>query len=175
MHSEVNEKERKKDFVLEEWKVVRDQMHILLKAIWQLEMATIGGVAAYYAWLFSINGPETDNQWLAGGTVLLPFFFIVGIIFRLKIEYSIIMRLGQYSAKAELFFYKGELFSDLQGWQHFIDCNSPDSIPRREVWKRYSHTFYFFSGAAVLTLIVALLKTGYFQLFLSKVLIAFYC
>jgi hypothetical protein len=145
-------------FALGEWKVLREQMHLLLSAIWRLEMATIGGLAIYYGWtLTHISG--IDSASVKFLLAFVPTLFVIAVIQRLRVEYAILMRLGEYCLLVEGLHYSSEKSSNLIGWQHYIDKdgNAPDDIPYEKVRTRYSHTFKFFKVVAWATSIAGLI------------------
>lgn len=156
-------REKLKDFALEEWKDLRQQVNILLSAIWRLEMSTIAGLAIYYGWYFTYESKLLDIVHVA--SLLAPVIFMPLIIARLKIEYAILMRLGRYCERVENM-HCGRPYARLSdenaqgddgspiGWQRYLSFYPPDSIPFRDVARRYSHAFLFF-------IIVALICTAF--------------
>ncbi len=170
----VEVREWRKEFAIEEWKDLRQQVNILLSAIWKLEMSTIGGLAIYYAWYFTYESSlkSGDLTVVHVASLVAPVIFLPLIIIRLKIEYAILMRLGQYCERSENFFndrtYVAQSPTDdgsPMGWQRFLGLYSPDVIPYSEVKNRYRHTFRFFTAVALMSAVFAFYRLGLWDWF----------
>ena len=145
--------DKQSDFALEQWRDLRQQVNILLSAIWRLEMSTIAGLAVYYGWYFTYQSQLIDIGRVA--SLLAPVIFMPLIVARLKIEYAILMRLGRYCERVENL-YCGRSYTRFPdedaedddgspiGWQKYLSFYPPDLIPFWEVVRRYSHAFWFF-------------------------------
>lgn len=165
-------------FATEEWKAIREQIHLLLQTIWRLEAASLGGLAAFYVWFFgrAHNAERSvildQPNWIDLSTALLstvPVLFACIVLYRLKIEYGILMRLGSYSKALEAFIYHGimptpqmkfpfldggELKTQL-GWQAYLDQNPADEVKLIECEERYHNTFLAAYITVAVTIVIS--------------------
>lgn len=145
-----------KSFAREEWKQIREQIHILLQAIWRFEIFSIAGLALFYSWFLSISGKYTTEN--AALILSSPFLFSIVILARLKIEYCILLRLAQYSNSIEGFIYTDKYITykdiDRPGWEFFLVKYPPDLIGFWGIYRRYRHTFTTFIMISGITFLI---------------------
>jgi len=129
----------KREFAIREWEQCRGQVHLVLSAIWRLELAAISGYAVFYSWFLGagISSRSTiDPMYLLIASVCFSWL----VLNRLKIEYAILITLGNYSMELEKQLYGGGLHTKIDGWESYLDENRPDDIPSRQVFARYNNT-----------------------------------
>lgn len=148
-------------FALAEWTKTREQVHLILQAIWKFESTSILGIAGFYAWYLStsridyigylsglqtslIGGERVSLAWLATA-------FSVIILHRLKIEYGILNRLGAYTRSIEGIVFRSEVPEHQYGWQTYIELSPPDKFEWREFYRIYRNTAYSFTIILVLS------------------------
>lgn len=151
-----------RDFLIEEWKVTREQVHIVLQAIWRFEATTILALAGFYAWFFNAHAvtPGATSVLDNLTAVLLAFVPVAmsfAILGRLKIEYSILIRLGSYTKQIEDYLFRGCVMP-VVGWQTFLAHQSPDEVEWREFRTKYSNAFRVFVGLFGSTLLALALS-----------------
>lgn len=145
-------------FALEEWKTTRQQVHILLEAIWRMEIYAISGVSIYFAWLM-LQSPS--SIYYAPGAYV-PTLFLASVIWRLKVEYGILTKLGEYTRQLEQSLY-GRWDTAICGWEHSIagPGKRPDHIKWSKVITTYRNTFSLFFLLLIASLVAGGLITGH--------------
>lgn len=135
-----------REFLLKEWEQTREQVHLLLQAIWRFEAASILGLAAFYAWYFARLWPaqgapiqDMPSIWIT----LVPALFATAICHRLLVEYRLLMRLAEYCRTVEKRVYDG-VGSGRLGFERFLAIQPPDIIKSERVYARYRNTFIVF-------------------------------
>ncbi|PTR13401.1 hypothetical protein ACN9JG_21025 (plasmid) [Cereibacter azotoformans] len=125
-------------FANAEWRAIREQINILLQAIWRFESLVLGGYAAFYAWILSGKLPGEASVSLL---VLVALLFSLLVLHRIKIEYSILMTLASYSRLLEDYIYASSSARP-PGWEKYLseDSNDPDRRSMRAVFRRYRNT-----------------------------------
>lgn len=147
-------------FLFEEWKVTREQVHLILQAIWRLEAATIVGLAGYYAWFFANLRPGQQSQsplfdaWINVLLALIPAVFSFAILHRLKIEYSILIRLSEYTISIENRINSGKSMPYL-GWETYLAKKPADRVTWEAFRKKYNNAYRIFGSVFVACAIVA--------------------
>ncbi|KAB0679047.1 hypothetical protein [Aureimonas leprariae] len=159
----------KTEFAIKEWEKTREQVHLLLQAIWRFEAASILGLAAFYAWYFSTRDtgitftkfffghddnlePGLEHDFL----ILVPIIFSFAIRHRLKIEYGILVRLGDYSKRIEDYVYRAQGNFTRLGWQTYLERCRPDDIKYEVIRSRFSNTFNLFRKVIIGTILIAI-------------------
>lgn len=143
-----------KSFALKEWEQCRSQIHLLLSAIWRFEVIAISGFAVFYSWFFS-TAAQTSSQIDPLYLLLACCAFSWLILARLKVEYAILITLGEYSQNLEDYIYGKSGASQPVGWETYLHQNIPDKRKLFYVFKRYSNTGMVF--AAILAFNVTML------------------
>lgn len=148
----------RREFAIEEWKSTRNQVHILLQAIWKLELYALSGFALYYSWFLS----QDKKLYVYEFAAYVPCIYLFGIIWRLKVEYGILMKLGDYSRRLESSIY-GKWDNEVKGWEHsiFQPNQGPDKISWTKVTMTYKNTFCLFSTLLLISLYGACVITGH--------------
>lgn len=173
----------KSALLLEEWREMREQVRLLLTAIWRLESAAIFGLAAFYAWFYSLGRNiwiERLAQSVAGQSEGAYFFkmaclssvpaiFSIFVLVRLKIEYAILTRLTEYIRHIEIYFYKSNKIGNrISGWEEYLRNNKPDRICFCAVFRSYSNTFTAFTSIAGICIAVSFINWTRFYCVFTK-------
>ena len=159
-------------FLSDEWKAAREQVHLLLNAIWRLESAAILGLGGFYAWFYSrgdgwLKPFKLITLGLSKPAVLfevacltsVPAVFAVFVLNRLKIEYAILARLGEYSKLIEGSIYRSvPLKIELAGWETYLAKHKPDDLSFRAVRGLFSNTFNGFMIITAICIMVAIIN-----------------
>ncbi|UZD91166.1 hypothetical protein [Cognatishimia activa] len=142
-HLDAKAKAEVREFALLEWGSCRDQLNALLSAIWRLEITVISGYAVFYAWLL---GKMTGKTIGFDPTVVLfaSTAFSMLIFIRLKVEYGILLTLGNYSKKLESFLYHKVGCEAPESWEHYLKEHRPDRLWPWEVFFVYWNTGLIF-------------------------------
>ena len=169
--------ERKK-FIVDEWRSLRNQSMSILNFIWRLEILSIGGVFAYYGWLMKNDKEFSSDSSFHIFLHVVPCVFLIVVIMRLKIEYSILSRMANYCLLVERFVY-GDVSSLLySGWHDYLKNNPQSKISYWRISGKYKHTFAVFPILLMLSCAFAANRTGLFggvTSALQFLLIALHC
>ena len=147
-------------FSILEYEMVRGQINLLLNAIWRLEMGAVAGFAIFYSWAVTVVDRNEEVFGLPYFLIfLIPFAISILLLARLKIEYALLMRLGQYSNRLERLLYGGyplHFHFFPIGWEGFLRRHPPDELKFLVVFRRYSNTGRLFAFIALVNLIIFL-------------------
>ncbi|ETD84378.1 hypothetical protein [Rhodobacter capsulatus] len=135
-------------FAILEWERTREQVHLLLGAIWRFEAYVVAGYAAFFSVITTrIESEPGDINKVLGFIVKPDLMVFVGLAFlfivahRLTVEYAILMRLAEYTRHLEEYIYlNGSNHPAPVGWETFLADNRPDDIGPREVSKYFTNT-----------------------------------
>lgn len=150
--------DRERAFALAEWTEIRAQMLQQLQQIWRFEVYVIGGLALLYAWIFT-KAPQGDEILSRRLLLLLAIALAATAIFRLKIEYAILLTLGRYSERLEAYLYGTAEAPG--GWQAYLGERKPDDLSFRAVFGRYSHAGWASSLMLAVTVMLLLAYGGF--------------
>ncbi|WP_111428570.1 hypothetical protein [Rhodobacteraceae bacterium DSL-40] len=150
--------ERERAFALAEWTEIRAQMLQQLQQIWRFEVYVIGGLALLYAWIFT-KAPQGDAILSRRLLLLLAVALAATAIFRLKIEYAILLTLGRYSERLEAYLYGAAEAPG--GWQAYLGERKPDDLSFKAVFGRYSHAGWASSLMLAFTIVLLLAYGGF--------------
>lgn len=126
------------NFSYQEWLKVREQIHLLLTAIWRFEIICISGYAVFFGWFLSKYTP-TDTNPEKLYLLCASTFFSLLVFSRLKVEYGILMVLAEYSKELEDYLYD-PLKKKPEGWERYLEKNKPDDFGYFNIFLRYRST-----------------------------------
>ncbi|WP_123580075.1 hypothetical protein [Phaeobacter piscinae] len=107
-----------------------------LQAIWRLEIVILSGYAAFYGWLvskFNAGVPPVGIEYILS----ISTIFCGLCLYRLKVDYSILKALGEYSGLLEAYIYGGDAQSKPVGWQKYLNDTSRPGREFPSVCRRY--------------------------------------
>lgn len=142
-------------FAWAEWEKTREQVHLLLTAIWRFEGFVVAGYAAFFSTLIarSVSASSSSQSFIMLG---VGFAFLVVVAHRLRVEYAILMRLADYTKTLEKYIYgNGHGYRPPEGWETFLarEGNKPDDIPITQVARRFKNTRNGIAFLAILHLL----------------------